>query len=103
MIHSSIVIYYCLYISYYEGVDGVYRESWFTQVRLPSVAKTTKIYCEAWGKKYCLSFQNTFQYNIFLPFTDFHPPPPPPHLDPLLLYSIEWQASHGNCMVMECW
>ena len=27
IIHSSFVIYYCLYISYYEVVDGVYRES----------------------------------------------------------------------------
>jgi hypothetical protein len=47
IINSSFVIYYCLYISYYEGVDGVYRESCFTQVGLPSVAKTTKIYREA--------------------------------------------------------
>jgi hypothetical protein len=34
-----------------EGVDGVYRESWFTQFRLLSVVKTLKIYGEAWGEK----------------------------------------------------
>jgi hypothetical protein len=71
-----------------EGVDGIYHESWFT--RLPSVVKTLKIYSEAWGKKYCLSFQNTFQrftvkYQIFYHLLIFRPPPPPPpHLDPLI-------------------
>ena len=70
-----------------EGVDGVYRESWFTQIRLPSVMKTLKIYSEAWGKNtvdifitlfkdLTLKYQNvTVKMPKCLPFTDFQAPP----------------------------
>jgi hypothetical protein len=69
---------------------GVYRESWFTQFRLPSVVKTLKIYREAWGKNTVYRFRTLFKdlplkyqnFTVkipkFLLFTDFQIPPSRP-------------------------
>jgi hypothetical protein len=105
------------YIVSRDSLNFGYRQSW-----------TLKIYREAWGKEYCLSFQNTFQrvtvkipksYGIvtvkipkFLLFTDFqtkNPPPPPPHLGPpktiiILRQSRYWNPRrYGHIFVFIIW